>query len=99
MTTMSEKPHGADRVLTLSQIDGTKPLSSTGLVDKRLFTGENKLHAIMSPSNLLWTLKYEQGAVPPPLRDKSWTSFPLLMNDTRAYFKSRNIDIIQVTPQ
>lgn len=98
MTTMTEKPHGADRVLVLKPIEGEKPLTSSGLVDKRLFTGENKLHAIMDGSSLLWSLKYEQGAIPPVLKDKKWTTFRLLLNDTEAYFNSRNVKITQVIP-
>jgi hypothetical protein len=84
-----------DRVLVLSVIDGQRPLSSTGLADPRLFTGENKLHAIKDPQTCMWFLKYEQGGIPPVLK-QMFTSFKMLLKFTRDYFEKRNIEIKEI---
>jgi len=41
-----KKMRSDDRVLTLTQMDEKAPVSTTGLLDRRLFSGETKLHAI-----------------------------------------------------
>lgn len=84
-----------DRILVLKTIDGEKPLSSKGLVDPRLFTGENKLHAVMDMQTTLWHLKYDQGIVPPPLKCQ-FTSFKMLRQHATEYFRSRNIEIVEI---
>jgi hypothetical protein len=85
----------SDRVLVLEVIDGQKPLSSTGLVDPRLFTGENKLHAIKDTQTCLWHLKYDQGIVPPPLKGQ-YTGFNQLKKFCEDYFQKRNMRIKEV---
>lgn len=84
-----------DRVLILRPIDGSKALSSSGLVDPRLFTGENKLHAKKTPNGTLWYMKYDAGAVPEPLKAK-FTTFPQLLDYAKRYFSKRNIEITEV---
>ena len=86
---------GWDRILELSQIDGKAPISSTGLVDKRLFSGDNKLHAVKDPQTCLWSLKYEEGSVPQVLRCQ-FTSFRMLFKYVEDYFKKRNITVKEV---
>jgi hypothetical protein len=89
------KMRSPDRILVLKTIDDKKPLSSKGLVDARLFTGENKLHAIMDQQTSLWKLKYDQGNVPVPLQCH-FTSFAKLKLYAEDYFRKRNIEIIEV---
>lgn len=89
------KERSSDRILVLKPIDGAKPLSSTGLVDTRLFTGENKLHAIMDDTNCMWRLKYDQGGLPPALK-QTFTGFSKLIDYTKTYFKKRNIEIVDI---
>jgi hypothetical protein len=89
------KMRSDDRVLVLAPIDGTKPKSSIGIVDPKLFTGENKLHAIRNPNFSWWTLKYEHGGVPPVLQ-QTFMSFEDLLTFTKEYFKTRNIQIVDV---
>lgn len=84
-----------DRVLELSIMDGKKPLDSIGNSDKRLFTGENKLHAVMDTQTTLWKLKYEMGAVPEQLKGE-FTSFKALRQHAEQYFNKRNIEIKEV---
>lgn len=84
-----------DRILVLKVKEGSKVLSSTGLVDKRLFTGENKLHAVRSDIDGLWYLKYEQGAVPAQLKVR-FTSFSKLKKFASEYLATRNIEIAEV---
>lgn len=85
-----------DRVLVLKPIEGTRGAKNTsGVIDTRLFTGDNQLHAIMNQQTSLWKLKYDQGTVPPPLQCE-FTSFGKLKEYTEAYFKKRNIEIAEV---
>lgn len=89
----------SDRVLVLSVMEGKKAMSSTGIIDPRLFKdGEdgNKLHAIMDPESCLWTFKYEKGALPPALRNGRWTGFKALKKFADDYFAQRNIVITEV---
>lgn len=89
------KERKADRILELKVIDGQKPKSSTGLIDSRLFTGGNKLHAIMDQQTTLWKLKYEDGSIPEPLRQQ-FTSFAKLKEHCELYFAGRNLEIEKV---
>jgi len=84
-----------DRILVLKVKEGQKPKDSTGLVDPRLFTGENKLHAIIEPQSGLWYFKQEFGGLPQPLKQK-FTKFSSALEHARRYYESRNIDIVEV---
>ena len=95
MSSVSPKERKSDRILVLKVKDGEKPLSSTGLVDPRLFTGENKLHAVQNPRNLLWSFKYDQGGLPPVLKQQ-FTNFETLFKHATSYFATRNIEIVEV---
>lgn len=90
-----EKMRSTDRVLVLEVIDGEKIKSSTGMVDQRLFQGGNKLHAKRSPQYDLWELKYEQGAVPEPLRQK-YTTFATLFKEASRFYEKRGLKISRV---
>src|SRR5215469_16623162 len=83
-----------DRILKLQAIDG-RPQDVSGKVDPRLFTGENRLHAVMDPEYGHWYLRYEAGFLPSSLQQR-WTSFPRLLTFTSEYFKRRNIEIIEI---
>lgn len=89
-----EKMHSDDRILKLQVIDGTKPKTSQGITDPRLFTGENEIHAIRNEWNY-WVLKYKQGNLPPAL-DQSFTTFDKLLQHTTAYFLTRNVSVTSV---
>lgn len=87
-----------DRIFKLEIIDGKKPMTSTGLVDPRLFkTGEdaNRLHAVMDLNTCLWSFKYEKGAIPPALQGQ-YTGFRQLRQFAENYFAARNIKITEV---
>jgi hypothetical protein len=91
------KMRGNDRLFVIKQIDEKAPLSSTGLVDKRLFTGENRLHAIRDEaSNWLWYFKYDTGAVPEFLKGRRYTKFNDAQKDAEKYFNGRNVKIEEV---
>jgi hypothetical protein len=90
----SVKEKKQDRILVLKTKDGSKPKSSTGLIDPRLFTGENKLHVIQDKTSL-WIFKYEQGGLPEPLRQR-FTTFDIALAQAKKYFASRNVEIIEV---
>jgi len=86
---------GNDRILKLKVIDGEKPISSLGLVDPRLFTGENKLHALLEDNSSLWHLKYDSGTLPAPLRQR-FTGYSKLVTFVRDYFARRNVEVEEV---
>lgn len=85
-----------DRVITLQKKKGEHTKTNTGMVDNRLFTGENKLHAVFEGPTCLWYLKYEQGALPEPLKDKRFTSFRKAVDAAEHYFGKRGIEITKI---
>jgi hypothetical protein len=89
------KMRNPDRILVLSLIDGKAPKSSTGMIDPRLFTGENKLHAKMDVTTNFWYFQYDSGILPEPLKQR-FTSFKMLLKHAEDYFKTRNLEIKQV---
>ena len=84
-----------NRTLVLKPVDGKKAASSTGLVDPRLFTGGNNLHAIKMPPYGLWAFKYDSGGLPEPLKQK-FTSFKALFDFAKVYFLKRNLEIVEI---
>lgn len=91
------KMRADDRVFILKLIDDKAPISSTGLVDKRLFSGENKLHVIRDEaSTFLWYFKYERGELPDYFKGRKYTKFIEAQKDAVAYFAKRNIRIEEV---
>ncbi len=89
------KEKKSDRVLVLKPIEGKETLTNKGLVDKRLFSGGNNLHAIRDQQTTLWNFKYESGVLPDELRQK-FTSFTKLKAHADEYFEKRNIEITEV---
>jgi len=83
-----------DIVLVLKPIDGS-PRHASGLIDRKLFTGENNLHAIMDTQTCLWRVQYEHGTVPEPLRQR-FTSYAMLIKFVTDYMKRRNINIVEI---
>lgn len=90
-----EKMATNDRVMVLKAMDGKSAKDTRGLVDSRLFTGENKLHGIYDERTGLWNLRYETGALPGPLQQKFGT-FSELEHFTRKYFSTRNVEILEI---
>ena len=84
-----------DRVLLLRPIDG-KATSTKGSVDNRLFTGGNKLHAVMDEQFCHWYFKYDSGQLPGALKDQRFTSFSKLMSYVTEYYKRRNVEIVEI---
>ena len=91
----SDKQRNTDRIIKLKVIDGTKPINTKGMVDSRLFTGENNLHAIMNENDGLWAIKYDSGILPNHLKQR-FTSFRLLYKHVENYFQGRNVEISEV---
>lgn len=89
------KMRSNDRILVVRQAEGKKPLNSHGVLDHRLFKGENNLHAIVGPFDNLWRLKSEKGLLPEPLK-QTFTTFTRLEQHCREYFAKRNLEIIEV---
>jgi len=83
------------RTLVLVRIDDKAPISSTGLIDNRLFTGESKLYAIKDPQTSMWNFKYDNGALPVELRQR-FTGFQRLYKYAENYFAKRNVRIKEV---
>ncbi|SRR6266576_4976810 len=80
--------------IILKLIDGEKAKTSTGLIDRRLFTGEHTLHARMD-SHGLWYLDYKFGILPAPLKQR-FTNWNKLHNYIKDYFANRNIEIKEI---
>lgn len=85
-----------DRILELAKDDTASGVrDSGGLIDNRLFTGGNRLHAIMDPQTTFWRVQYDAGLPPSPLRQQ-FTSFSRLLSFVEDYYKKRNIKITKV---
>lgn len=95
MIPVESKERKTDRILVLKIKDGEKPKSSTGLIDPRLFKGDNRLHAKLNLRSRLWSLHYDKGSVPPALA-MQFTTFDTLMRTAKQYFENRNIEIEKV---
>ena len=90
-----QKMRSTDRILVLQPMEGKKATTTTGLVDTRLFKGGNRLHAVRDKTTSLWYMKYDEGILPDPLKQK-FTSFKSLADYARAYFEKRNIQIVEI---
>lgn len=89
------KMKSPDRILVLKVIAGKKALDTVGVADPRLFTGENKLHAVMDEQSCLWKFKYDMGIIPEPLKG-TFTGFKALKKHADEYYGKRNIEIVEV---
>lgn len=86
----------SDRVLELAPIEGRPALTTAGTPDKRLFTGEQKLHIKMDPETTLWHFQWEQnGVLPSPLQGR-YTGFKSAIKHAEEYFEKRNIRVTRV---
>ncbi len=90
------KMRSRDRIFKLGIIDNKLPKNSTGMVDTRLFSGENNLHAKMDPETCFWSLQYGNGGVLPQPLKVNFTSFPALKRHVEDYFRTRNIEIKEI---
>lgn len=89
------KTRSSTRILVLQPIEGKEAKTSKGLVDNRLWKGGNELMAVMDETNCTWRLKYKAGAVPPQIQGV-YTNFTKAYNAAVEYFKSRDIEIVEV---
>lgn len=94
-TNFDDKTQTNDRVLVLKPRPDQNTLTDKGMIDNRLFKGENQLHALMDTQTLLWTMKYEKGGLPEVLK-QSFTSFKRLFDYAQLYFDKRGVDISEV---
>lgn len=86
---------GNDRVIVLRVKEGMKAMSAAGVVDTRLFTDENRLHAVYDDRTGMWNMKYETGGLPGALQQK-FIEFNDLVEAARKYYGSRNIEIKEI---
>lgn len=86
------KERRTDRIVYLKPVEGKFSLSSGGVTDQRLFTGENKLHVVKDSRNNLWFFKYDAGGLPEPLRQR-FSNFDIALDFARKYFLKRNVEI------
>jgi hypothetical protein len=98
MISANATTYAADRVFKFKIMEGkTATNSSTGIIDPTLFKEDgNKLHALMDGETCLWYFKYERGALPPALRDQTFTSFSKLKQYAEDYFRTRNVEITEI---
>lgn len=85
-----------DRILSLSVIDNKAPKATTGLIDRRLFSGEQQLHLAMDIQTNLWSFRYSSNTpLPEPLQGH-FTSFTKGFEHAKNYFNKRNVEITEV---
>lgn len=70
-------------------------MNGKGMVDNRLFTGENELHAMMDPEYGHWYVQYKSGIIPSVFQQR-WTSFTKLYDFVVQYYKRRNVDVTEI---
>jgi hypothetical protein len=58
------------RIISLAPMEGKKTLSSTGMIDPRLFTGENQVIAQYDANAGMWSARYSVGATPMGLQQR-----------------------------
>lgn len=86
-----------DRILKLQRKEGEQAKRVSGVLDTRLFSGEQKLHLKMDPQTSLWSFHYEfAGNLPPELNGKTYTTFSKGFEHATRYFETRNIKITEV---
>lgn len=90
---IEQKMHSEDRMLNIEHIPNAK---STSLIDPKLFTGEQEIHAVRGPFDNLWRVKYNKGTLPTPLK-QSFTNFQQLFNFCVAYFGRRGVKVTGFT--
>lgn len=95
---MPETNHRAtDRVLKLEKDkEGVSVKNSSGIVDNRLFTGEQTLHLKMDPMSSLWNFQYGQNGLLPEALKGRFTSFSKGLEHAELYFKKRNVKVSEV---
>jgi hypothetical protein len=96
LTMNSDKMASVDRIFKLKIIDNKKPKSATGMIDTRLFNGENNIHVKKDPETNFWFFEYDMGAVPGMLKHK-FTGYKAALKHAETYFKTRNIEIEEVS--
>lgn len=87
-----EKVKKDRRVISLRPIDNKKPLTTSGAIDSRLFTGENQLVAIYDTASGMWSARYTIGATPMGLQQR-FTLFNELVEYLRQFYRLRNVEI------
>src|SRR5258708_38568115 len=92
---LESKMKSPKRTILLEPIEGLATKNTIGMTDSSLFTGSNKLFAVMDPQTTLWSFQYERGVLPQPLKDK-YTKFSVLLKHAEDYFGRRNIRIKEV---
>lgn len=93
MDSMESKMRSTDRHIILKSKGDTR--ATSGLIDNRLFSGENILHLKMDPQTCFWSFNYDKGLVPEPLRSQ-FTGFKAALKYAEDYFKKRNVEIVEV---
>jgi hypothetical protein len=84
-----------DRVLQLTIKDGFTAATASGMLDNRLFTGENRLHVIKDPESCFWRFKYDSGAIPQTLQ-QSFTTFRAAFKHASDYYAKRNVEVKEI---
>lgn len=89
------KMASTDRIFSLSLIDDKLPKNSIGMVDPRLFSGENKLHIKKDPETNFWSFSYERG-IPPRELQCVFTSATAAIRHAELYYRTRNLSLKEI---
>jgi len=89
-----DKMRADTRTFVLSPLEGAAK-NSIGMVDTRLFSGDNVLYAVRDAQYSTWTLQYKHGVLPAPFK-QTFTSFKKLEKYVADYMNRRNVRIVKV---
>jgi hypothetical protein len=95
MVQIKNKERSTDRILVLKPKEGGAKEKAGGQTNNRLFRGSNNIHAIMNPKTCLWYLRYDDGMLQAPLKQR-FVSFEDAYKFTKNFFAKRNVDIAEV---
>ena len=84
-----------EREFVLELIPGQQTKTETGMVDNRIFRGENKVFGVHDPQSNLWTIKYHLGK-PPATLNQRFTSFERLHAFVEPYYRKRGLRIAKI---
>ena len=92
---VDDKMRKTKRALVLKPIDGKVTKNTIGLLDPRIFTGEQNVYAVKDDQTNLWYIRYDRGIMPEPLQER-FTSFEKCLRHAQQYFKKRNVQVDKV---
>lgn len=83
------------RKLQITPLEGQTVTTSKGMVDPRLWKGENELYAEMDNTTCMWRLRYKHGMLPPQIQG-TYTNFDKAFKAATKYYSTRGLEVTRV---